>query len=205
MKRFNLELLLLKTVYILYRKYMILSWSEPRYSYSRTACMEEAWKILQHPSVIHAETKPEGLLHEDKWLSSALSSHDFLLAAMILCLDIDHRRRSREQTPLDSIFLREDALLQALEESHEIWPESSGLSAEAMSAHRTLSIMPKKLDPYTSRNEVVSVDDDNNVQDALRSSIPELYKFHCLITTSFNSFEFATSAPVRQHVGLSTQ
>lgn len=169
MQRFNLDLLFLKTVCILHRKYLILAWSEPQYSYSRTACIEAAWKILRHQAVIHAETKPDGLLHENKWLVSAISSHDFLLAAMILCLDIDHRRQSRHQTEQTTSPLKEEELLQALEESHGIWRESSGQSTEALSAYRTLSIMLNKLD----RKDPASVQVDNNDMTIMQGALSE--------------------------------
>jgi len=169
MQRFNLDLLFLKTVCILHRKYLILAWSESQYSYSRTACIEAAWKILRHQAVIHAETKPDGLLHENKWLVSAISSHDFLLAAMILCLDIDHRRRSRHQTEQTTSPLKEEELLQALEESHAIWRESSGQSTEALSAYQTLSIMLNKLD----RKDPASVQVDNNDITIMQGALSE--------------------------------
>lgn len=154
MKRFNLDLLYQKAQCILHRRFMTLAWTDLRYHYSQQSCVKAALQILQHQQTIHLETQPGGLLEADKWMVSALTTHDFLLAAMILCLDLDYRRHPRgrsedlrresNETLLET---QEHDLLGVLEASRKIWHASSHLSTSASRAFQVLGIMLGKLEP----------------------------------------------------------
>jgi hypothetical protein len=154
MKRFNLDLLYQKARCILHRKFMVLAWTDVQYTASRQLCVQAALQMLQHQNTVHQEIKPGGVLESDVWMVSALTTHDFLLAAMILCLDLDHRRHPRgrseepgQGSPQELVEPQENDLLQALETSRGIWHASSHASAEAARAFQILSIMLGKLGP----------------------------------------------------------
>jgi hypothetical protein len=153
MKRYTLDLLFNKARCILHRRHMVLSWTHPAYLFSRKAACISAFKTLQHQATLHAETThPEGLLYEQRYIVSALSTHDFLLAAMILCLEVDHRRRMQvldqtgEESKETSMVIADTEILRVLEGSRQIWSQSQKWSREAAEAYCILSIMLGKLE-----------------------------------------------------------
>lgn len=113
-----------------------------------------------------------------KWFISSLTKHDFLLAAMIVCLDL-HYDAVSEIMPtrppnFDMYFWtpsQKAEMLQALESSMQIWKGSAESSMEAYKASSILGIILEKL--KVSKNkaaagpttaEVFAQFDDENLQ-----------------------------------------
>lgn len=88
MHRLMLELMYLKSLCILNRPYLTSHKHDPTYSASRQICRESALKILQIQAELDVETAPGGRMYEDRFMVSNLTLHHFLLAAMIICLDL---------------------------------------------------------------------------------------------------------------------
>ena len=85
-----------------------------------------------------------------KVFSSSLNAHDFLLAAMIVCLDLwygaEAEGSGRGSADLYTWGLeRRGDMIRALEISAEIWAETRDQSMEAYKAHELISVMVKKL------------------------------------------------------------
>jgi hypothetical protein len=78
---------------------------------------------------------------------SALISQDFVLAAIILCLDLDWDMRFGKsyEDEVEKIWPR-DTRLQKLKNSYEIWSESSSKSNRAAKAAEALRVMLKRLE-----------------------------------------------------------
>ncbi|KAF2719447.1 hypothetical protein K431DRAFT_228699, partial [Polychaeton citri CBS 116435] len=98
MCRFNLDLLYLKTKTVLHRRYMLtpLTQLSPEeqargIGVSRKTCIECALRVLQHHHTIYQASQPGGQLESVKWYMGSLSTHDFLLAAMIVCLELNQQ------------------------------------------------------------------------------------------------------------------
>ncbi|KAM5343615.1 hypothetical protein ACJ41O_012152 [Fusarium nematophilum] len=87
-RRYNLEFLFQKSRCILHRHHMALSYQDVKYHYSRSCCVEAAMSILEHQASIFKEVQVGGLLFRERWFISSLERHDFLLAAMIVCLEL---------------------------------------------------------------------------------------------------------------------
>ncbi|OCK77973.1 hypothetical protein K432DRAFT_406853 [Lepidopterella palustris CBS 459.81] len=92
MSRFNIELLYLKTRIVLHRKYLTVGQIDPRFAESRMACVQAAMQTLRHHSVIFQACLPGGQLHSVWWYMSSLTTYDFLLAAMIVSLELNYIR-----------------------------------------------------------------------------------------------------------------
>ncbi|KPM42527.1 hypothetical protein AK830_g4060 [Neonectria ditissima] len=210
MKRFNLDLLHQKARCILHRKFMVLAWADSQYHESRQACVKAALQILQHQNAIHSETQSGGLLEAGKWMVSSLTTHDFLLAAMILCLDLDHRRQTRgqcddRQQMTDAGFLetQENELLGALETSRKIWNASSH-SSEALKAFQVLGIMLGKLGSNTTflENQAHGITQTSEVID--QQPISQSAPFHLEqdIPARFEPGNYLTGSPERDIEGL---
>jgi hypothetical protein len=145
MQRYNIELLYQKARCVLHRRYLVTYRSDLRYAYSRWSCIDAATRILRHQNDIYHETQPGGQLYRDRWFVTSLTSHDFLLAAMILCLELS----AKTEQVLDNVVPSSGSpksegrqeLLRALETSYNIWMEFSEVSAEARKAARALEVM----------------------------------------------------------------
>ena len=149
MRRYNLELLFHKSRCVLHRKYLAEGRSNPQYAYSREACVTSAMELLRHQQDIFTETQPGGVLYRDRWFISSLASHDFILAAMIVCLELHHHTEGEllEPKPIQetfSDFQHHETLLRALEASHHIWMSVREHSWEANRACKALTIMLRK-------------------------------------------------------------
>ena len=144
MRRIYLALIINKAQCILHRKYLIAAHSNSQYSYSRQSCIDAALQMLQLQYTLSQETHPGGRLYHDKWKVSSLVNHDFLLATMILCLDLDRdiaMQASIQRRDSTTEKNRRDTIMQALQESYKIWLQSSHSSREARKAAEALKIM----------------------------------------------------------------
>ncbi len=150
MLRYSLELLYQKARCVLHRKFLGVARINNRYAYSRWTCIDAATKTLQHQYDIHVEIQPGGRLAKDRWFVSSLSIHDFLLADMVLCLELSYvlhlSQKSpdvRQAEPLDSrlTVVPKEQLLDILRTSRSIWQTTRRESKEANRAFRFLSRM----------------------------------------------------------------
>ncbi|KAI0116739.1 hypothetical protein F4814DRAFT_260412 [Daldinia grandis] len=96
-KRCTIEILYLKGLIVIHRRYISYELRSPRFERSRDACIEAALDIVSRQIDIHKACKPGGRLYEDRWMFISLSVHDFLLASMVLCLDLSVRMRSQNR------------------------------------------------------------------------------------------------------------
>lgn len=147
MQRYNIDLLYHKARCVLHRNYLTESRLDFRYSYSRITCVDAAMKLLQHHWVLHQETRPGGQLDRDRWFMQSLTNSDFLLAAMVVCLDICNgtdAEPSLSNTQGIQKWSRSD-LLQAIEVSYNIWTESRTMSTEANKACEVLAVLLRRL------------------------------------------------------------
>ncbi|KAK0611451.1 hypothetical protein B0T14DRAFT_530400 [Immersiella caudata] len=120
MNRYWLDLLYQRCRIVLHRKYLCLSRLEPRYEFSRRACIDAATQTLRHQYDIHSEMQIDGRLAKDRWFLNSLSVHGFLLADMILCLEL--------------------ACLKAKDKD----PDASALAVKALASDTAPEILPKQ-------------------------------------------------------------
>ncbi|KAH0498168.1 hypothetical protein TgHK011_005437 [Trichoderma gracile] len=138
MHRLMLELMYLKSLCILNRPYLTSHKDDPEYKVSRQICRESALKILEIQAELDVETAPGGRMYEDRFMVSNLTLHHFLLAAMIICLDLS------ESTDIDS----RDRLkrITTLRTASAIWSARSTTSADALHASRVLRAILNRID-----------------------------------------------------------
>ena len=150
MQRFNLSILYHKGQCVLHRKFLARAREDNRYAHSRRRCVDSSMDLLRHQETLHYESLPGRRLHGMKVFISSLTAHDFLLAAMIVCLDLWYGAEAegggRSSGDLYTWGLERRAdMIQALEISHSIWVETRDQSIEAYKASETITIMLKKL------------------------------------------------------------
>ncbi|KAL5416183.1 hypothetical protein PMIN03_002222 [Paraphaeosphaeria minitans] len=162
MQRFTLDLLFLKIICVLHRKFISASRVNARFGYSRRACIDASMKMLQHQATLHRECQPGGRLRNVKWFISSLTTVDFLLAAMIVCSDLYHTARQERQGRRDSTDMyywsedRRNEMIDAIETALGIWDGLKEHSMEAYKAHATLSVMLGQLKGNHSRSQTQS-------------------------------------------------
>jgi hypothetical protein len=87
--RIALELMYLKALCILHRPYLARRKTDPACELSRQSCRQAALKILDLHSDLEVELRPNWKSFEQGYLLGTLTLHDFLVAAMVLCLDLN--------------------------------------------------------------------------------------------------------------------
>ena len=148
-KRLQLEFLFHQGMCVLHRKFLSRGRLDSRFAPSRIRCIESAMALLSQQDTLYRESKIKGIMQIRHWYHVSFSSHDFILAAMILCLDIRHR--TEEGVVGDALGLWADetqqtTVLHALRTSCHIWKEAQMHSPEAGKIYRVLSGMLATID-----------------------------------------------------------
>ncbi|KAH6856885.1 hypothetical protein B0I37DRAFT_318729, partial [Chaetomium sp. MPI-CAGE-AT-0009] len=130
-------------------------------SSSRRACVEAALDMLARQADLAQASRPGGRLYRDRWMLLSLMASDFLLAAMVLCLEVSVRLgrveggRRRQgggggygyddgEGDGDDGGLAERTY-RALQTSRDVWAATSALSPEAHTARFALDLMLRKV------------------------------------------------------------
>ncbi|KAL2813091.1 fungal-specific transcription factor domain-containing protein [Aspergillus granulosus] len=146
--RYNLDILYQKARCVLHRNYLHDERSDPRYANSRRICIDSAIKLLRHHATIDAQVQPGGVLYSGRCYLSSLTTHNFVLAAMILCLELHYISLGSGQVEDKGLYSK-DELLSTLQTSRQVWSKYKETSAEALQAWRSITIMLEKLDSPT--------------------------------------------------------
>jgi hypothetical protein len=75
---------------------------------------------------------------------------EFLLAAMIICLEFDHLKSRSQDT---AVTQDEVAMLQALRKLYGIWRGSAASSTEALKASTVLKMILEKVSPAAEKEQ----------------------------------------------------
>lgn len=155
--RLYLGLNFLKAEMMLHRPYLLLGRTDPRYEYSRLACLDAALEILAFQKVLDRDSRPGGKLWSAKWRLwsvswrlSSLVAHDFLLATTVLCLDLDTDLISpmpvSEKDTTNRIRFKSGQptraeIIDALTSSYAIWIRACEKSREAQKVVAAVSLV----------------------------------------------------------------
>ena len=123
MCRFSLDLLCLKAKTVLHRRFMVATASQAAAPYSRTSVISSAMKTLEHHQTIYWASRPGGQLESVSWYFCSIGTYDFLLASMIICLELARQLNKQPDPETDKVATRED-MIAALEASKKIWEEA---------------------------------------------------------------------------------
>lgn len=136
--RVNLKLLVLKTRIILHRNLMLvpieqLSEAEQAQGIgnSRKICVDSALEVLKLQHAIHTESQLGGKFYTAQWFMGSISTHDFLLAAMVVCLNLSQQISEDDQLRTigtASWCPRRQAMADTLEKSYHILTYGSAAS-----------------------------------------------------------------------------
>jgi Fungal specific transcription factor domain len=159
MKRYTLDVLYQKARIVLHRKYLVEARYNPILSYSRSVCVNAAKDTLRQQYDLYHESQKGGRLDKDNWFFRSLQNHDFVLAAMVICLELfkypetvsptdagQQQRQPQSQQESSTPTEERAKLIYTLRKSQEIWQANLEHSMEARKAFSALTIMLKKAD-----------------------------------------------------------
>jgi hypothetical protein len=175
LRRYAIEACFQKSRCLLHRKYLIPGKSDPKFRYSRTTSVDAAMKLLDVQHILYEATRPGGQLFSEQWRTSALINPDYVLAAMIVSLDLawDTRMKAVPSGYEDKIEVMwpKSKRLQRLKSSYDIWCRSTKISALAAKAAEALRVMLKDFESVDLA-ETTPVTLDSNV--TIVSGMPRL-------------------------------
>ena len=150
MQRLYLSILYHKGQCVLHRKFLARARENNRYAHSRRTCVDSSMELLSHQATLHYESRPGRRLHGMKVFISSITAADFLLAAMIVALDLCHgaETESGGQSSGDMYtwgLERRADMVRALEVSNDIWKETKDQSMEAFKASEILTVILNKM------------------------------------------------------------
>ena len=154
MERFIPQLFYHKAICLLHRKYWstppLATCSQNSWSYSRKSCVNSSLALLEHQSTMHRAAQPGGILEKFKWYHFSITNHDFLLAAMILCLDIMNPIQRGVRPDIAMWFATDSEKLLAIERSRAIWAE---IVDDCRDARRAVNILTSVLKRLSAKRE----------------------------------------------------
>jgi len=174
-RKYSIDLTFQQARCVLHRKFFVLSKATTTatypYPYSMKSCIEAAMRILECQIYMHSETQPGSAMHNKyRWKTSSLITHDFLVAAMLICLYLGHSigLAPGQQKPESGIQVKwsPENMLQTINSSYRIFEEMSGSSKEALKAAKALKGMLAKVRGAgfsPSSNEEMTVETSRSV------------------------------------------
>lgn len=159
--RFNIDILHLKIICLLHRKYLPRARHNPRYAHSRRSAIEASLETLRHLATLHRESQPNGRLQSIKWYVTSVATKDFLLPAMLIALDLhfdNEAQRSGERQSSHSLYFwtreQREEMIRSLEQTIEIWKGLVDTSIEAVKASNVLEVMLAKIKSFVRPDSV---------------------------------------------------
>ncbi|KAK1994388.1 hypothetical protein LX36DRAFT_660616 [Colletotrichum falcatum] len=137
MHRLMLELLYLKALCVLHRVYLTRNKADPRFALSRETCRAAALRMLNLHAEFDREASPGGRLFEDRYMLSSLTLHYFMIAAMVVCLDLNESTDTSDEDY--------ERKMNALKTASDIWSNRSSCSRDARHASTVLRAMVQRL------------------------------------------------------------
>ena len=143
LNRLYIELVFLTSCCVLHRRFLTYDRLNPAFEYSRKCCTDAALRMLGHHIELHAACQPGAQFGDEKTMISSLTLHDFLIAAMIICVDLYESRNRITASRLDSDdqTLKYDTLIK----SHRVWLSRKATSRDARKACNIVAFILSKI------------------------------------------------------------
>lgn len=160
MNRTTIELLYLKSIIVLHRKYLTIHRHDKLYAASRHSCIEAAITVLKRQVELHGASQPGGPFFDSQWMISTLTASDFILAAMVISLEATIRMKEYDNLGMDMSDSQkhreekdhnDEELLEAMKSVYSIWLEAADTSLEAKIAATTLEATIKRAGTQTQK------------------------------------------------------
>lgn len=134
-----LTMVYLQAICVLHRGYLTYEKDNPVYEPSRNEVRAAALRTIELQVEFETETKPGGRLAGERQLANSISTHAFLLASTIVCLDLT------ESVGLCPESAETARKVSALKDAYDIWNARKATSRDAVHATKVLGAIIKKV------------------------------------------------------------
>lgn len=174
-RRIQLEFLYHQGMCVLHRKFFAQGRLDPRFKTSYTRCTESAIALLAEQHFLYTQAQFKGSLIARHWYRVSYTSHSYILAAMILVLDIRHRRNEACTEDSGVTCILQSDICNAIQNACVIWKQKSDEkdSAEAVKVYQVLSNMLSTLG--VGEKAEMTQPDQVRAEPDLPSAQPEIY------------------------------
>lgn len=141
-RRVQLEFLFHQGVCVLHRRFLVPGRLDSRFAHSHEQCIKSAVVLLNLQSILYEFAKMTDSVKAQHWYHVSCISQEFILPAVILCLDLRHRKKGLTEggTPRSwSGDPQQKAMLEALTTACKIWRAVQDISPETWKVYRVLS------------------------------------------------------------------
>ncbi|KAK9780176.1 putative Fungal-specific transcription factor domain-containing protein [Seiridium cardinale] len=149
-QRIYIQLLHHRAQIVLHQRYFAMARDSSQYDQSKTIAVQGALSILHYQELIDEESQPGGRFGS-LLMQSPFMSHEFLLAASVVCFYIHYFMGRIEMTQLQEI---EDVSRRA----EAIWSRTTMVSTESLKAAQALRMVIHKIDGYKRTEQDVTAD-----------------------------------------------
>ncbi|KAE8556731.1 fat storage-inducing transmembrane protein 2 [Talaromyces marneffei ATCC 18224] len=142
--RFALVSIHHRALCVVHSRFLEAARMDTRFCNSRRACLESAMALLSLQAIQHQEFRAEGQTRSLTRYVNSLITHDYLLAATILCTELS-LDRGRDPFPFPVTGPTKAEMIKSLDQSAAIWSSMRDESIEAYKASDVLGMLLKKL------------------------------------------------------------
>ncbi|KAH8895702.1 hypothetical protein GQ53DRAFT_819683 [Thozetella sp. PMI_491] len=150
---------------VIVQRYLLLILDDKWYARSHWACIDAAIILLQNQFEMDNESKPGGRLAKVRWVVMR-NIPDYLLAGMILCLELSYLSKASDE-PRPDVVVPTEQILNMLRMSRQIWAASHKESADASRAFEIISRMLSISTGEKYRSSLASSDSGEDGEDRL--------------------------------------
>ena len=136
----GLDILYHKTKCVLHRRFMTSTALNPAQEYSRRSCISAAMQILRYHRTMAAASQPGGRLESVAWYFETISKTDFLLAAMIICVELSQDSLGiplASDSQDDTVASHQD-MIEMVEATKDIWEAAIAKHKQAFVTNETI-------------------------------------------------------------------
>ncbi|KAI3395375.1 hypothetical protein diail_1366 [Diaporthe ilicicola] len=139
-RRMIFEIIHLKGMCVLHRRYLTVGRENAVYDRSREACLDASFRLLDLHAEFDEQSVDGGRLYEKRYMVANAGLHVFLLAAMCLCLDLVAGSGNHKQSHYERG-------VSALKRARTIWSKPANASKESAHATKVLDSILTKISP----------------------------------------------------------
>jgi hypothetical protein len=148
--RMNISLLYNKGLCVLHRRYVTRARENSRYAPSRQACIDASMQLLRNQQILEVESQPGKRMHRSQYHISSVMTHDFILAATLVSLDLFYSVQAEASgRSTGDIEMwghdRKEEMMQAVESARNIWDGLKDRYLEAYKAYTICGLMLQKI------------------------------------------------------------
>lgn len=148
-RRVQLEILFHQGMCVLHRKFMVQGRTDGRFEPSRRRCIHSAMALISIQEILYQEargTVDDRIRFTRHWYRFSFTSQDFILSAMILCLDLRQNKVPEKNGILKSREeFNQESKIAAIKKAFEIWKYAQKSLLEASKVYQVLSYMIEML------------------------------------------------------------